>query len=140
MNIAAQSGFSIDPSPAYFRDVISTLKAENETLRERIIQLQQAYSAPEGLTRIANFAPIEEKALALLIAREMVTRESMYCHLYSNYDADEMPDDKILDVFICKIRQKISPLGCEIVTFRGRGWKLTPPSKARLLLMAGDVA
>ena len=82
MNINTVSAFNREPSSAYLRDVIATLRAENESLRETIVQLQEAYTAPEGLTRIASFSPIEEKMLSLLIAREMVSRETMYSHLY----------------------------------------------------------
>ena len=63
--------------------------------------------------------------LELLIARRdlLVTKEAFLNHLYGGMDEPEM---KIIDVFICKLRNKLrDPLGGEYIdTIWGRGYTL----------------
>jgi two-component system, cell cycle response regulator CtrA len=49
--------------------------------------------------------------------------------LYSD-QADEAPDEKVLDVWICKMRKKLKPFGIEIKTHWGECWEIPEASKA----------
>lgn len=51
--------------------------------------------------------------------------------LYSER-ADNAPEVKIIDVFICKIRPKLEPFGIRIETQWGQGWFMDAASKDEL--------
>ncbi|MGR3379369.1 response regulator transcription factor [Salipiger abyssi] len=63
-----------------------------------------------------------------LAAPRVVSKSRIYDAVYGM--AEEQPFDKVIDVYICRIRKKIeemSPLGDpHIRTIRGRGYKLAP--------------
>nr|WP_274705717.1 response regulator transcription factor [Salipiger pentaromativorans] len=65
-----------------------------------------------------------------LAAPRVVSKSRIYDAVYGM--AEEQPFDKVIDVYICRIRKKIeemSPLGDpHIRTIRGRGYKLAPES------------
>jgi two-component system cell cycle response regulator CtrA len=51
--------------------------------------------------------------------------------LYSLRPEDEI-GEKIVDVYICKIRKKLSPMGIEIETSWGKGYLLRDDTKEKL--------
>ena len=67
-----------------------------------------------------------------LAAPRVVSKSVIYDAVYGM--AQDQPFDKVIDVYICRIRKKIeemSPLGDpHIRTIRGRGYKLSPESEA----------
>ncbi|WP_426958205.1 response regulator transcription factor CtrA [Muricoccus radiodurans] len=75
----------------------------------------------------------EYAILELLTLRKgmVLTKEAFLNHLYGGMDEPEM---KIIDVFICKLRKKLSQAGCEdlIGTVWGRGYVLRDPANAPL--------
>jgi len=81
--------------------------------------------------KIVNLTPKEYAILELLALRKgaTLTKEMFLNHLYGGIDEPEL---KIIDVFICKLRRKLSRLlGDEncIETVWGRGYILRDPSK-----------
>ena len=65
-----------------------------------------------------------------IVLRELITRypdiaskERIHHTMYA-MDRDGGALEKIVDVMICKLRKKISPLGIEITTSWGRGYGL----------------
>lgn len=74
-------------------------------------------------------------ALARAFPR-IVTKEALMDALYA-LKPDEEPEIKIIDVFICKLRKKLKPLGVEIDTAWGRGYGLRV---ARKPLIVGEAA
>ncbi len=117
-------------SPAVdLRDaVIAKLETENEELRDRIDQL-------EGELKWTGFrfplewclTPKEAKLLSALASRMVCSKEFLHLTLYG-LDPSGGAEIKIVDVFICKIRKKISPAGINIVTQWGSGYALDAPS------------
>jgi len=85
----------------------------------------------------------EYSILELLSLRQgtTVTKEMLLSHLYRGMDEPEM---KIIDVFVCKLRQKLAqPTGSKfyIETVWGRGYRLRAPapvSSATLVVGAED--
>jgi DNA-binding response OmpR family regulator len=59
----------------------------------------------------------------------IVSKESLLSNLYV-VEADEA-EIKIIDVFICKLRKKLKPLGVEIGTVWGRGYRLVSRAEER---------
>jgi DNA-binding response OmpR family regulator len=106
------------------------LRAENDELREKVRQLEQllsyaAYSMPKefGLTRT------EEAVLGTLVTHCTTTRDHIMHNLYGGR-GDAEPDIKIVDIYISRLRKKLKGFGIEIKTEWGRGYLLTPASKA----------
>ncbi|MEX2642779.1 MAG: response regulator transcription factor, partial [Acetobacterales bacterium] len=68
--------------------------------------------------------------LELLAMRQgnTLSKEMFLNHLYGGMDEPEL---KIIDVFICKLRKKLSAVGCDnyIHTVWGRGYVLREPEK-----------
>jgi len=61
---------------------------------------------------------------ALWTARpRTLSKEQLSAALYSLLPGDE-PEIKIIEVFVCKIRKKVAPLGFEIETVWGRGYRI----------------
>jgi DNA-binding response OmpR family regulator len=50
------------------------------------------------------------------------TKEQLLSDGY--WQADEEPEIKIIDVWVCKLRKKLRPLGVNIETVWGRGYRL----------------
>jgi two-component system cell cycle response regulator CtrA len=71
----------------------------------------------------------EYAILELLTLRKgmVMTKEAFLNHLYGGMDE---PEVKIIDVFICKLRKKLTQAGCEdlIGTVWGRGYVLRDPA------------
>lgn len=116
---------------------VEALEAENERLRARIAELEGAlvheFATPAGWGLTGS----EARLLGALTTRELLTKEAAMTVLYPNVDADGGPQPKIVDVFICKMRKKLEPVGVCIETVWGRGYRLGAASKA---IVAGATA
>lgn len=66
----------------------------------------------------------------------VVSRDAMYRRLYREDAAAAQP--KMLDVLLAHIRPKIAPHGWRIITHRGEGWRLLPPTSVSGALPAAD--
>ncbi len=112
----------------------AVLERENETLRDRIVWLEQKigldFEAPLELRLTSH----ESRLLGVLKkAPGAVSKEGLMNIVYHERVTDgEVPEVKIVDVFVCKLRKKLKPLGIEIVTHWGRGYSLSRAGKDRL--------
>jgi two-component system, cell cycle response regulator CtrA len=113
------------------------LDAENETLRETNRQLKQALLGAAEPPSFFSFTKSEATIFRVLLANRAPRPEALMNALFST-DVDEAPDEKILDVWICKMRKKLKPHGIEIKTNWGECWEMPESSKeiARQLMSA----
>lgn len=60
-----------------------------------------------------------------------ISKEGLLSELYSRkfYADGEIPEIKIIDVFICKLRKKLEPMGLVIETAWGKGYYLEEPGE-----------
>ena len=83
----------------------------------------------------------EYAILELLVLRKgmVLTKEAFLNHLYGGIDEPEM---KIIDVFICKLRKKLTQAGAGnlIGTVWGRGYMMRDPNSQAALAAAGLTA
>ena len=91
--------------------------------------------------KIVHLTGKEYAILELLVLRKgmVLTKEAFLNHLYGGIDEPEM---KIIDVFICKLRKKLSVAGAGnlIGTVWGRGYMMRDPSSPGALSAASHHA
>lgn len=75
-----------------------------------------------------GFTPREYAIFRLLLDAKgaVKSKDKIMDHLYQ-LSPDDEPDQKIVDVFVCKLRRKLEPLGLEIGTAWARGYYLVAP-------------
>lgn len=80
--------------------------------------------------RFATLTPQEVSVFAQLwdARGALVTKERLLSRLYL-VEADEA-DIKIVDVHVCRLRRKLKPLGVEIGTVWGQGYRLVRKREA----------
>ena len=108
--------------------MIPVLEAENLSLKDRIAVLEDAL----GFSIVTPFewrlTRTEMSLFGLLYRRKgCVSRDAAMTVLYG--DRATPPSDKIVDIFILKIRRKLGPFGIEIATRHGIGWELLPEAR-----------
>ena len=115
-------------------EYVAALEAENDELRERVRQLEEELFFDPGWQCPLEFSltPSEQQILQALMSREEASKDFL---LLSTAEAGREKDAaiKIVDGHICHIRRKLKPFGVEIETLWGRGYRLPPASKTRLL-------
>jgi len=109
--------------------MIERLEAENEMLRARIEQLEEAIGMRDLAPVCFGLTGSEARVLGVLMRREMATKEMVMLGLYSRRP-DEDAEIGIVAVFICHIRKKIEKFGVKIETVWGQGYRLSPATKA----------
>lgn len=76
---------------------------------------------------------------ALLLQRlaevfpRVLTKEDLLSWMYQ-ISPDKEPELKIIDVYVCKIRKKIEPIGVRIDTIWGKGYALGVMVKPQIIL------
>lgn len=117
------------------RAQVVALMEERDTLREALRQMQQAMAPQVPVPRNWRLTP-KEIMLLLALRRAspgILTKEQCIIALYGVID-DAIPDQKIIDVFICKIRRKLmeAQARIEVTTVWGRGYQLDAMNRQRL--------
>jgi two-component system, cell cycle response regulator CtrA len=112
--------------------VIEKLEDENEELRGRIQQLEDEL-AWTGVVFPIEWALTgrESQVLCSLMGREVCTKAYVHTMLYST-DPDGGAEIMIVNVFICKMRKKLTPYGIKIETRWGIGYSLSQESRTSL--------
>lgn len=111
---------------------IALLERENETLRERVTQLEADLGMAAEIPPLFMLTAHEARLFGMLLQRETCTKEQLMSALYSlRANDDDEPEIKIIDVYVCKARKKLASFGIEITTIWGRGYMLTEPMKRR---------
>jgi len=81
------------------------------------------------LVRNGRFAALTRHEFALFetlqnAGHRILSREALLRSIYGLQI--EEPEIKIIDVFVCKLRKKLKPLGVEIQAVWGSGYRLLP--------------
>lgn len=111
---------------------IATIEAENDDLRARLRDMERMYGFHNDVPMIFGLTASEAKVMSLLISRDQANKHQILAALMSDRGGDEEPEIKIVDVFICKIRVKLKIFDVPIETLWGRGYRMTPESKAKV--------
>jgi DNA-binding response OmpR family regulator len=88
---------------------IALLEEEVETLRARVEYLESTLAGTSVVFPL-EWGPTvtEAKLMGALVSREILTKEAAMVLLYGDRP-DDPPEEKIVDVLICKIRNKLEP-------------------------------
>ncbi|RUM06788.1 winged helix-turn-helix domain-containing protein [Rhizobium chutanense] len=107
-------------------DLVDILRTENETLRERVRQLE-ALLLPEDIEipiewRLVN---AERRIFAALTRREIVTKDMLYEALYGDrLDLDKEIEINCVESHVSKLKRKVKPFGVVIISRRFVGYSL----------------
>ena len=103
------------------------LEDELANAKEKIRQLSGTADIDPMTGHLFGLARSEAVILALLLAKNSCTREQFMNAIYD--DPDDTPQTKIIDVFMCKLRKALKPLGIEIDGIWGTGYYMTQENK-----------
>jgi DNA-binding response OmpR family regulator len=106
------------------------LDAENDMLREEVRGLRKVLMEAGEPPPFFNLTRSEAIMFGVLM-NNRAPRTDTFMNALSSEDADDPPEEKILDVWICKMRKKLKPHGIEIKTHWGECWEIPEASKAR---------
>jgi two-component system cell cycle response regulator CtrA len=112
----------------------ATFAQENEYLRAQVRQLQDALGIGLHWPAEWNLSQRETALLGVLVSREVATRDGIMCALYG--DRPNPPCERIINVFMYKLRSKLAPRGFTILTRRAHGFAIPPEQRARLRALA----
>lgn len=110
----------------------AVLQAQIDDLEYRVAELEDmlgvTWLAPEefGLT------PAESRVLGCLLKHPQASRAKLSRASAKPGTVLDHRSDKIVDIYVCRMRQKLGRYGFEIVTLREFGYQLKGASVARL--------
>ncbi|WP_299941192.1 winged helix-turn-helix domain-containing protein [uncultured Nitratireductor sp.] len=84
--------------------------------------------------RFANLTGHEMLILQRLaeVFPRVLSKEAALEWMYQ-FNPDEEPEIKIIDVYVCKVRKKLAPIGVRIDTLWGKGYALAISSKPQIV-------
>lgn len=110
--------------------------SEVEALRYQVEELRHAMGLRAEFPRELRLTPYEARMLGLLTRRDIASKEYLFTALYAD-DWSECREPKVIEVFLSKLRKKLSPFGVTIRNDYGHGWYLSKEDKAKLKAMGG---
>ena len=112
---------------------IADLQHRLEEAEGRIVELEATFGLEDNPQyRTAGFTAQEGRALSCLLACDVVTRDQLLFAMYRDSPEKYERYEKIADVWICKLRKKLNPLGISIETVWGLGKRIPSEDKAKL--------
>ncbi len=118
-------------SDGQLSNYVAAVEEENDMLRERVRQLEELLWISVEVPLLFGLSGKEGGLLNLLMSRPLLTKEQALDCLYFDRPNDT-PELKIINVFICKLRRKLSKFGVTIDTAWGRGYSMSGESKAKV--------
>lgn len=101
-----------------------------DEISDSIECLSRAYITPSA--RVAEYGAghmtmLEQRLFDFLKSRmgDICNKDSVYNAVYFDKSPDDLPEIKILDIFLCRIRKKIAKTDYKIETIWHRGWRMT---------------
>lgn len=119
---------------------LEALEAENERLQDRILVLEELLGIGIEWPLFLGLTPHEGKLLGALMKRELQSKESLLLALYGHKPDGDMPEIKIIDVFVCKARKKLARFGIRIDTVWGEGYRLPFGMREKIRATVNDQA
>ena len=109
---------------------------ETERLRDRVEELERVLGVDMSLTErlrdVFDLEPGLTPILGMLMKRAFVSHSSLYTVLYAGRPECDWPNEKVMDVQICKLRRKLRKHGVTVQTRWGEGWMMSMADKAKV--------
>lgn len=116
----------------------AALKAALQRAQDRIVELEAALGMGFLTPLEWGLTGQQVRLFGCLMARELMTTAAGMAAMYGDVSSDGLPDPKIIDVQICKMRARLKDFGVVIKTRWGEGYYLEPTMKDHVRhLMAG---
>ncbi len=113
---------------------IAMLERQVETLRDQIAALEAQLGHDIEPSVALGLTASEARVFGTLMRRGEVTKQQIMGAIYADrVHDDELPEPRIVDVFVCKIRKKLARYGIEITTIWGQGYGLSAPARERAM-------
>lgn len=80
----------------------------------------------------------EAMIFSIIMARPIARKEEVMAWYVSEYAEADIPDPKIVDVFVCKLRKKAKLYGIDVQTKWGEGYFMTEATKAQVRKILKD--
>lgn len=126
-----------DARTSHLAEVL-TLRAALDDARALNAELQRQWlDDAERFHHVAKLTKSEARLVAALVKSGRATKDRLYWSLYGE-DIDGGRDPKIIDVLICKVRNKLTPLGITIETYWGAGYGMTAENIGKMRTLAGQ--
>lgn len=110
----------------------ASLRRENDMLHARVMELERLLKDADAPVPVAwGLSKPEEKILQVMVALPLATYDAIYDALYWDR-RDNMPDQSIVKVYVCKMRPKLARHGIEIENVWGRGYRLPEAQRQEL--------
>ena len=96
------------------------------------IEILQGVVGQDQIDHGFHLTPLEERLFSALASRpgKTLSKSAIYDAIYfDRASADDLPDPKIIDILICKIRQKLPKDKGQIETAWGRGYRFVPAAQ-----------
>lgn len=114
-------------------ETIHILREERDAAVEQLEALKRAFRIDDPDLCLLGLTHTEVRVIGLMRSRGVVNRDQLMTVLYFDRPQDQEPEEKIIDVYVCKARKKLKSLGIDIITNgHGTGWCMPPESKRRL--------
>lgn len=101
-------------------------------LRLRIVELTRPGHPSTVADLGVHLTKVETSMLKALAIKAMPGKEALHDFIYGDRPEADWPELKIVDVFICKLRGKLRPIGIEIETVWGQGYRLVGEHRRRV--------
>lgn len=107
---------------------IAALRKLVDDLAVRVAAIEEGVLVENATLRRQGFTSYEATLLALILKRELVSRQAAMTVLYGA--ADDPPNDKIVDVYLSRVREKLRKRGLPTpITRAYAGWWLDRSAK-----------
>lgn len=105
------------------------MEIENDALRDRVAQLEEMLGVTFDAPPFLQLTGCEAQIFGLLLAREAITKRIAMDAVYGDRPDADQAEEKIIDVWVCKMRRKLEPWGIKIETNWGQGYYMSPAMK-----------
>lgn len=120
---------------------LEIIEADNDRLRQRVAELESEVArlsaSPEVYMASPSpkfrLTPTEALVFARIVATGFATKRDLLAIV--SLGKEKPPEEKIVDVYVCKIRAKLEPFDIVIETAHGRGYKISPENRAIVAAM-----
>ena len=109
--------------------VVAVLERENAELRERIALLENCLFDTGARYDLLGLTIYEARVFGALMKRPILSKDQIFAIVYSGRGDSELPDGKVVDVYVCKIRAKLKRYGIRVETVWGTGYSIQPGMK-----------